>query len=424
MQNRHILYYTILGIITILSILIVQVFWIYEASKLSQSQFEQTVNLALRDIAEKITANKKSTLQYKNPVKKINQTFYLVQVNSDIDPKSLDYYMSSVFDYFNIDEDVEYGIYSCYSDQLVYCNYIQKNKPLQSSIDPPLPKEKGLDYYFTVSFPHYRVISLHNIPMWAVTSFILFLALAFFIYSLFIVYKQRDITQIQKDFINNMTHEFKTPISTISVIQQAINDVSIVNSPEKLKKYSNIIGVEAARLNDLVEKVLNITKIEKGEFSLTKEEISINELVAHIANQCHERYQIEYDAQIKYQVEATLDLAKVDLIHFTNILFNLIDNAVKYSGKKPIVMLNTVNRGKKIEVSVSDNGQGLDEKEIKRIFQKFYRIPTGNVHNIKGFGLGLYYVKKIIDAHKFEINVHSKVGEGTTFIISLPIIQK
>jgi two-component system, OmpR family, phosphate regulon sensor histidine kinase PhoR len=422
MHKRHILYFTIFGVIAIMSIFVVQIFWVKEAVDISHSQFDQTVNIALRDIAEKISSQKKSVLHNKSPVKKINSTFYIVQMNSDIDPKVLDYYIRTVFDYFNINEDVEYGIYSCYSDQLVYCNYIQKNKPLQVNLDPQLPKEKGLDYYFTVSFPHYKIVSLHNVPMWVATSIILFIAVLFFIYSLFIVYRQRDITQVQKDFINNMTHEFKTPISTISIIQQVISEPSIVNTPDRLQKYAGIIGVEASRLNELVEKVLNITRIEKGQFELTREVVHINDLIKSIAEQSAARYSLEFNALVDYNCAALQDVGSIDIIHFSNIIFNLVDNGIKYGGKPPEIHISTRNIGSKIIVEITDNGIGFEKKESNKIFDKFYRIPTGNIHNVKGFGLGLYYVKKIIDAHKFNIFVSSKVNQGTTFSIEMPFL--
>ncbi len=421
MQNRHIIYLAIFGALAILSILIVQIYWVKEALDISHKQFDQTVNIALREVAEKIAKKNKTTFEYKNPVIQINPSHYIVNVNSDIDAEMLDWYLASIFDFYNINHDVEYGIYNCQSKELVYCNYIQKNKPQNATSQIDLPKFDQYLYYFTVSFPHYSIISLHNVPMWVVTSIILMIAVLFFLYALFVVFRQRNITQVQKDFINNMTHEFKTPISTISIIQQVIADPEIVKDPQRLATYSEIIGVETKRLNDQVERVLNIAKIEKGEISLNKENIEANALIKKIVDQVKLKNDVDDSVTISHNLNATNDEVEVDLVHFTNILFNLIDNAMKYGGKPPIVDVSTENKNKKLLISISDNGSGIEKKELKKIFEKFYRVPTGNVHNVKGFGLGLYYVQKIIDVHKCKIWANSEMGKGTVFTIEIPL---
>jgi two-component system, OmpR family, phosphate regulon sensor histidine kinase PhoR len=424
MQNRHIIYLAILGAFAILSILVVQIFWVKGALDISQNQFEQTVNIALREVAEKIAKQNKTTFEYKNPVIKINESHYIVNVNSDIDPKLLDYYLASSLDYFNINQDVEYGIYNCHSKELVYCNYIQKRNPQNPTSQIDLPKVEGILYYFTVSFPHYSIVSMHNVPMWVVTSIILMIAVLFFLYALFVVFQQRNISQVQKDFINNMTHEFKTPISTISIIQQVISDPEIVKDPQRLATYSEIIGVETKRLNDQVEKVLNIAKIEKGQFALNKEEVSVNQIIEKIVFQTKAKNDVHASANISHQLCAENDLASVDLVHFTNIILNLIDNAIKYGNEHPEVIIKTENIKDKILIKICDNGQGIDKKDVKKIFEKFYRVPTGNVHNVKGFGLGLYYVNKIVEAHKCKIYVDSELGKGSIFTIEIPFIKK
>ncbi|MBK8701917.1 MAG: HAMP domain-containing histidine kinase [Saprospiraceae bacterium] len=422
MKNKHIIFLASFGGVVILAIFIVQLFWVKEALHISQQQFDQTVQIALREVAEKIALKNNTTYEYTNPVKKINPTHYIVQVNSDIDAELLDYYLASSLEYYNINQDVEYGIYSCFSKELVYCNYIQKNKPQKPVSSIQLPKFEGLDYYFSVSFPHYSIVSMHNVPMWMVTSIILFLAILFFLYALFIVFRQKSITQVQKDFINNMTHEFKTPISTISIIQQVISDPEITKNPQRLATYSEIIGAETKRLNEQVEKVLNIARIEKGQFSLHRESVSVHEIIQQIVLNV-KNTEPGYNVQISAETEANSDAVLADRVHFTNILFNLVDNAIKYGGNPPVIKLSTHTEGHKIFIRITDNGYGMEKKELKKIFDKFYRISTGNVHNVKGFGLGLYYVKKIVDAHKWKITVTSTPGLGTVFTLEIPTIK-
>ena len=390
MKNKHIILLALFGAVAILAIVVVQVFWVKEALHISDQQFDQTVQIALREVAEKIAKKNKTTYEYKNPVKKINSTHYIVLVNSEIDSKLLDYYIPSTFEYFNIKQDVEYAIYSCFSKEMVYCNYIQKNKSLGNSNLVHHPKFEGLDYYFSVSFPHYSIVSMHNVPMWVVTSIILMLAVFFFIYALFVVFRQRSITQVQKDFINNMTHEFKTPISTISIIQQVISD------PE-------------------------ITKIEKGQFQLKKEKLHVHEIIDAIEQQFVHTLKQSGEGSLIVSLDAVHDLVLADKVHLTNILFNLTDNAIKYGGHPPELHITTRNEGDKIIISIQDNGDGIEKKNLGKIFDKFYRIPTGKVHNVKGFGLGLFYVKKIVDAHKWKIVVTSVPGKGTQFSILMPL---
>ena len=421
MRNKHIILLASFGALAIVAIVIVQVFWVKEALHISDQQFDQTVQIALREVAEKIAKKNKTTYEYKNPVKKINSTHYIVQVNSEIDAKVLDYYLASSFEYFNIKQDVEYAIYSCFSKEMVYCNYIQRNATPPKSQLQHLPKFEGLDYYFSVSFPHYSIVSMHNVPMWVVTSIILMLAVFFFIYALFVVFRQRSITQVQKDFINNMTHEFKTPISTISIIQQVISDPEITKNPERLLAYSNIIGEETRRLNEQVEKVLNIAKIEKGQFQLKKEKLRVHEIIDALERQILHTLKQSGDGHIRIKLNATNDTVMADKVHLTNILFNLTDNAIKYGGHPPEVNIVTANEKDRLIISISDNGYGIEKKNLNKIFHKFYRIPTGKVHNVKGFGLGLFYVKKIIEAHRWKITVASTPGVGTTFNIIIPV---
>jgi two-component system, OmpR family, phosphate regulon sensor histidine kinase PhoR len=422
MQNkRHILILTIIGACVIFLIMIVQIFWVKEAMNISQRQFDGTVSIALREVAEKIAAQKKATFQYENPVKKINDSYYIVKVNSEIDAEFLDYYITSTFKYFNINQDVEYSIYDCSSDEMVYCNYIlTKGSSIVTTTNQQLPKFKGYQYYFSVNFPNYSITSLHNVPMWLATSIIFTVALLFFLYALFIIYRQRNISLVQKDFINNMTHEFKTPLSTISIIQQVIQDPEIVKEPERLRSYAEIIGVETKRMNEQVEKVLDIAKIEKGQFNLEWEELSLQDILDNVVKQTLAKNNLDTQVEIVEDYQATNTLFSADKVHFTNIIFNLMDNAIKYGGKPCNIVISTRNEGDNLYISIKDNGIGLSKKDQVRIFEKFYRIPTGNVHNVKGFGLGLYYVKKIIEAHKFKIKVFSEPDNGATFTIIVP----
>lgn len=419
MKESHIKILTGLGVIAIIFVFLVQVFWIKEAFTISESQFEQTVTAALRQVAEKIAVKNKASFLHKNPVTKVNPRLYIVEVNTEIDATLLDHYLVNTFDYFNINQDVEYSIYSCEDNTMVYCNYIQKQKPQKKITLDQLPKFEGLNYYFSVSFPHYPIISLHNIPMWTITSAVLLLVVVFFLYALFVVFYQKSVTTVQKDFIRNMTHEFKTPLSTISVVQQVLSEADIHQNPVRIKKYAQIAGEEINRLNAMVEKVLHISSLEKKEFSLHKKEIEVHAIIDRILHALghlpHEK-----EIQIKEHLGAENDVIEADEVHFTNVIFNIIENAIKYGHESVMLEVFSKNEKGKLILSIKDNGRGIPKKDIKRIFTKFYRVTEGDRHDVKGFGLGLFYVNQIIKAHKWTISVESDESTGSQFNIIIP----
>jgi two-component system phosphate regulon sensor histidine kinase PhoR len=217
-----------------------------------------------------------------------------------------------------------------------------------------------------------------------------------------------------------MTHELKTPISTIGLSSEMLMKSDFSDDPEKLKRYASIIYKENKRLENQVERVLNVAKLDKEELTLTCERMDLHEIIDE-ARESFEFNQSELGGKLTVELNAELHTIKADAVHLTNVVYNLLDNAVKYCEQKPEITLSTRNEKKGLVLEITDNGIGIKREELRMIFDKFYRVPTGNVHNVKGFGLGLFYVKLIIDAHKGKIDVKSKPGEGTTFTIWLPM---
>ena len=228
-----------------------------------------------------------------------------------------------------------------------------------------------------------------------------------FIFTIYIIFRQKKLTEIKNDFINNMTHEFKTPISTISLAAQMLNDPAVGKSPQMFKHISGVINDETKRLRFQVEKVLQMSMFERQKATLKMKEVDANELVYNVT-------------------DADDPFIFVDEMHFTNVIFNLLDNALKY--KKPDVNIHlkvrTWNDDGKLHISIEDNGIGIKKENLKKIFDKFYRVHTGNLHDVKGFGLGLAYVKKIITDHKGTIRAESELNVGTKFIIVLPLFKE
>ena len=244
-----------------------------------------------------------------------------------------------------------------------------------------------------------------------------------FVITLYMAVRHKKITQMKNDFINNMTHEFKTPISTISLAAQMLQDQSVSKSPEMFGRLSGVISSEAKRLRFQVDKVLQMSMFDdKNTASLKMKELDANELLLNIVNTFAVKVE-QNGGKIEYNLDATDPYVFVDEMHFTNVIFNLMDNAVKYNRYDVPISLEvrTWNSGDKFLLSIKDNGIGISKEDLKKIFDRFYRVNTGNVHNVKGFGLGLAYVKQIIQAHRGTIRAESELGVGTTFTIVLPL---
>lgn len=246
-----------------------------------------------------------------------------------------------------------------------------------------------------------------------------------FIFTIVIIFRQKRYTEIKNDFVNNMTHELKTPIASISLAAQMLNDDSVNKSPAMMKHLGGVINDESKRLRFLVEKVLQMSMFDRKKAVFKKKELDLNEMVENIANSFTLRVE-HTGGKIYTDIEAIDSTIYVDEMHFQNVIFNIMDNAVKYRNQdKPLdIYMKTWNDNEHLYLSIRDTGIGIKKENLKKIFDKFYRVHTGNLHDAKGFGLGLAYVKKIVDLHKGEIKVDSEYGKGTTFTISLPVIKE
>jgi signal transduction histidine kinase len=236
--------------------------------------------------------------------------------------------------------------------------------------------------------------------------------------NIFVILQQKRLSEMQKDFINNMTHEFKTPISSINISADVVMDPNIVNDPSRLFTYGSVIKQENNRLNQQVDKVLQIARIESHTFHLKKEPVNINDLIINVVDNCIANSNRKL--VINTDLSDSVGFIDADVLHLTNIFHNLLDNASKYSGKAPIISITSTRNNQYTVIRFSDNGPGISPEYQKRIFQKFYRIPTGNLHDVKGFGLGLYYVNTICKAHQWRIRLESSEGKGATFVIEIP----
>jgi len=244
-----------------------------------------------------------------------------------------------------------------------------------------------------------------------------------FPYSLYIFNRQKQVSDMKSDFINNMTHEFKTPIATISLASEMLMKKTIQEDSSKTQRYARIIFDENTRLQNHVEQILSVSLLERGQFRLKKREVNMNEIIAEVV----ENFSLtvkERDGEIKTHYCANNFILYADKAHLTNVITNLLDNANKYSPEKPWIRIGTQNTENGLIITVEDRGIGISLENQQQIFKKLYRVPTGNIYNVKGFGIGLYYVKTIVEAHGGHINIKSELNKGSRFDVYLPFVSK
>jgi len=310
-------------------------------------------------------------------------------------------------------------IYQCHKD--IHQDVINSRNNVYTQKLFPF-EESNHAAYLQVIFPTKQNYILSSMNLLLPSVGLILLVFLVFVVALIIIFRQKQLNNMKNDFVNNMTHELKTPISTISLASQMLQDSGVGKTPETLKHISNVIRDETKRLSLQVEKVLQMAVFEKDNSILKLNEIRINSLVADIVSNFSLKVTTK-GGKITPKLEAINDLALVDEVHFTNVIFNLMDNALKYSDKPLLLNIETWNEKDNLLISIEDNGIGICKDDLRRIFEKFYRVSTGNVHNVKGFGLGLAYVKKIITEHKGSIKVESELNIGTKFIITIPTLK-
>ncbi len=286
---------------------------------------------------------------------------------------------------------------------------------------PHDPREKLT--FLKVYFPTKNDYIFKSIAFMFPTIAFTLILLVIFVYTIIVAFRQKKLTEMKNDFINNMTHEFKTPISSISLAAQMLNDQSVRKSPAMLQQISSVINDETKRLRFQVEKVLQMSMFERQRATLKLEDVDANLILYNIVNTFKLKVE-KYGGKITANLDALDAIVTVDEMHFTNVVFNLLDNAVKYRREDVPLNLNVTSRNisdDRLEITVSDNGIGIRKEDLKKIFEKFYRVSTGNRHDVKGFGLGLAYVHKMVKELDGQITVESELNSGTKFIIILPL---
>lgn len=434
----------ILGVLSLSSILLVQLLWVrktieiqststaiqQKSDSLNLKEFSEQTNLALRNVLNVISNAIEDSSEHYGAIKQLNVNQFKVDIIQELDPYYLETLLKKALYNQNIHEDFTFGIYDCFTNQLTFSKlykftddslYTLVNNNI-IGLDSARLKLKNDGHYFTVFFPNVQNKLPQNtvfLSPWVYISTIVFLVLIFFGFSLATIIKQKRLSEVITDFINNMTHELKTPIATISLSSEMIMRLETDYDLEKAKKYAGIIFKENKRLETQVERVLNISTLDTENTTLNKKSLDFHELLVEVKD-TFDFNQLANGGKILIENNASVFTIQADPIHITNVVYNLLDNAVKYCTTKPFISITTKNERNYLVIEIKDNGIGIRKEDLKMIFDKFYRVSTGNIHDIKGFGLGLFYVKLIINEHNGSIDVRSKAGEGSTFIIKLP----
>ena len=428
----------LLAIIALVSVVLAQFYWFQTAIEIQEHQaelqneqtfldeksFNDRVTIALTKVAEEILSIQDDPTDLYDAVSQLKSNYFIVSINDTLHPYLLESLLKREFTRWNIKENFDYGIYDCFTDSVVYGNFVALADSADSAaVGAPQIRWDEDGHYFGVFFPnrssHFINAPRTNYTMWGLSSIIIFIVLVFMGYAIFVMVKQKRLSEVTTDFINNMTHELKTPISTIQLSAEVLLRPGMEGEPDRLQQYASIIYNENTRLKNQVERVLQLAKLDTGKLDLKLSQFDLHPLIESSAENFRLTLMAK-DGVIETDLQSQFSTLSADKVHITNIIYNLLDNANKYTPENPKIRVTTRDVNNSLELCVSDNGIGMGKEQMKSIFDKFFRVSTGNVHDVKGFGLGLYYVKVIVEAHGGHVEVESVSGQGSTFKVYLP----
>lgn len=419
MKNSTIIRVVLVGALAIISIIGVQTWLVMKTWDVKANEFHERVVVALLNVAKEFEKLGNQLPAY-DLITQVTSNYYVVNINDVINANNLEFFLRRELEAVGLTEGFEYGIYDCATNKMVYGDYLSNTASDTTYVrHTDLPIYDKFTYYFGVRFPNRTNQILNSMGLTITFSAVLLLSVLFFLYSIFVILRQKQLSEMQKDFINNMTHEFKTPISTIKISAEVFLNNPTVQSDPRLMQYARIIQDQNLRLNNQVEKVLQLARIEGDNFRLAPEQVNLHELLEQIVPAARMKVE-ELGGSLGCALEAPSPVIMADRLHLSNIIHNLLDNAIKYCREAPRVEVRTLEKGRNILLIFSDEGIGIPPEYQGKVFEKFYRVPTGNIHNVKGFGLGLFYIKSICQAHGWKIDLASEVGRGTTITITIP----
>ena len=405
----------IIGFLAIVGVIIMQLFLINNAHKLAKKDTEDKIFFALQDVLEKLYKDNLTGLLVSNQVEKVSGNYFTVNVNYEFENTILEHYLISEFEKNNLDVDFEYAVYNCSSDKMAFSNHINSNGKKEPIKCPNcFTKNPKYTYYFAIRFPDIEQNYFKNLNQYWIFTTVLFLVLIIYVYSVVLMLKQKKYTELQKDFINNMSHEFKTPLASILIASNYVKEQNEIKENSKLKKYNQIIINQTNKLNEHIEKILYVAKTESKQMLIDKTKFELRPVLDLVKDNILLKYEKEIDINI---ITIKPHILKADEFHVYNIVFNLVDNAIKYGGLLPKIEIVVAEINHQLSIQIKDNGCGIPPKDLPFVFDKFYRVSRQDIKNIEGFGIGLSYVKKICDLHRWKITIANNTDKGIVVTI-------
>jgi len=421
MNKRTIILIILATSLSLAGILLTQVYWVNTAFKLKEEQFDNSVRIALKSVINQVLQSKNDTL-FQKRLLALSCRKNKLSIDDYIDASILDSLLANELKCMEINAGYHYGIYGSYNNKFVLGSYRDyENQLLKSQYQFSLSSiYKPGNYVISIHFTNKTHILIHQMELWVFLS-VLFLIILIIsiVFTIFTIVHQKKVSEVKTDFINNMTHELKTPIATSSLAAEMMQRDEVIVNPEKIKKYASIILDENNRLQNQVEQVLHVAILESGNQRFKIRHIDTHELINAVMNSFELRI-TEANIKINLTYDAPNQYIMGDKIHLLNIFYNLIDNAIKYTPINPAIDICTWNENDSIVISVKDNGIGIGKEYQQHIFRNLYRVPTGNIHEVRGFGLGLYYVKTVVEQLNGKVELTSELGKGSNFELVFP----
>jgi len=407
--------------LSVLGIIFIQMSWIRTAINLRKQQREQDIATAINRIKEECY-QRYFAIRGQYPTTEDSKIFLLRNFSTTYIAEDMGDVITASIKRSGIKDKFEYSILDIYRNPIVTSENF-KSEYYTTAIQAQLLPENSLFAKETL-YLHFNENSNYIIRQlgWIIAASIIFTIIIISAFALTVrqMFTQKKLSEIKSDFINNMTHELKTPLATISLAIDALTNEKVIHDTEKIRYYSAMIKDENKRMNKQVEKILQAARIERQEIKLNLQKLNAHDIIYKVADNLSLQIQ-EREGSLALKLAAHSHVINADDVHFSNIIFNLLDNAIKYSKERPQIEVETLNQNGMLAIRVKDNGIGMNKETQARVFEKFYRAHTGNLHNVKGFGLGLSYVKAIAEAHGGKVKVDSAPGKGSTFTVFFPL---
>ena len=421
LSSRNIRWLIIISVFLITLIIGVQLFWIQKVYRFEEKHFNANVTKSIKGLFRNMNLVAGNHFTFEKNIERPVPEAYLAKIEKIPAIDSVSFFLSRELTDFDILTDCNVSVFDISQNKYIASKYIDIPDSYDAAGNPfKTPQFKRNYSYISLYFPHRGNYIVKQMLFWIVSSGILLVVLVGFGFSIFYLYQQQFLNETQKGFVNNFTHEFKTPLSVIKIAADVLHQPSIHEKPDKLSNYAGIIQSQASHLQNQLNRMLAIAYTEYRKLPLKKERFDANQLLQQAITNIQPLID-EKSGELMFEERSEHAYIHADKAYILLAFTNLLENAVKYS-IKPVINVSTYMQGNDFCTAIKDNGIGIDKKQQRRIFDKFYRVMHGDLHQAKGFGLGLNFVKKIMEAHKGKITVISSPGKGSTFILKIPAV--